>query len=502
MKKKINIVGVTTEAGKEIIEKKEYDRILASTSNPKLSRVNFDVLNGKYRFEVDKSEITPLTFSRYILVPFPVGSILSGYTDEIDPKNHYHYHLDFNLDSQKVKTHERVFLVFYKLSGNYKIRINSSLVHEGIDGNNIRIDIKDHLYESNNKLDIDFTKSDSEFLGITAQVNVEYTGFNDIKDVRTTVNMRDETVTFNIVSDDPNGYISLMTPQGSQYQYTFSSNKVVITLPVTVPWTPKEPYMYTYVVENNDDKVFGSFAYVCYNISTYKGIPCLLLNRRPYPIKGILDNYFYPDGLTTMPSYEHSDNMLTYIKQLGFNSINVTSRVEIPYFYSNCESRGLLTVVNLNTSQNLDKEVYYLTKYDSNFLFIINNETKEDNVDLYNKYKKYTINKLLVIKKKNKTYGDIDLIENVKDLKKIRLDNQSRAYILTNFDYGEKINNSDKFMEFIDNNDYYNYSSKGLIGFFYSNYNSTYNGIFRLDKFQLNENGIKVKSILDKINKR
>ena len=46
---------------------------------PKLQRVPFLTLNGRYKLEVNKSTLIPSKYSNEIMVPYPFGSLLNGY---------------------------------------------------------------------------------------------------------------------------------------------------------------------------------------------------------------------------------------------------------------------------------------------------------------------------------------------------------------------------------------------------------------------------------------
>jgi hypothetical protein len=68
----------------------------------------------------------------------------------------------------------------------------------------------------------------------------------------------------------------------------------------------------------------------------------LLLNDRPYYVRGVLDQGYWPDSHLAAPSSEAVRQRVELIKALGFNSVRMHEKVEDPRFLYWCDRLGLL----------------------------------------------------------------------------------------------------------------------------------------------------------------
>ena len=455
----------------------DFQNCFLDYPSPKLQRVPFLPLNGRYKLEVNKSTLIPSKYSNEIMVPYPFGSLLNGYLIPLKKKTHYHLHKDFILEDKNFN--QMIFLNFVRIEGEYIIYINGQYITKGENVYDLKVEFSDCAKVGNNTLDIDLIPIDTENFGITGQVYIDSAGHDYIKDINITTDIDEQSVSFEIDTASPEGTISITSPNGLRRNYKFHDNKFTLFIDDFILWDYNNPFFYQYEIKTQYDKIKGIFSIINYKLGRADNVRCLLVNNKPTPIKGILDNYYYSDGLTVMPSYTHCDKVVNEIKKIGFNSIYVKERIELPYFYYNLEIKGILSAVNIRyiSSEQVEKDIKYLKQFNINYLFVIENKSnKIKNAEIYRLIKPLVNDRLLIIMGGmfNKPFGDL-IVENTpqKLIKKKNIDNNS--YIALNLGFSN--NYAINFVEFI--RKYYIKSSMhGLIGYYFSSLNNPKDGIF------------------------
>ncbi len=129
--------------------------------------------------------------------------------------------------------------------------------------------------------------------------------------------------------------------------------KVNIQLQDPRVWTPDDPYLYHIEViaqgkGEDADKVSTYFALRTFTMEKDdKGIQRFCLNHKPYFIKGVLDQGYWPDGLMTAPS----DAALIYdiktMKKLGYNTLRKHIKIEEARYYYHCDRLGMLVIQDM-----------------------------------------------------------------------------------------------------------------------------------------------------------
>jgi len=108
-------------------------------------------------------------------------------------------------------------------------------------------------------------------------------------------------------------------------------------------WTPANPRLYdiSFALTVNGvmaDRVNSYFG--MRKISIENGKICL--NNRPYKMKMVLDQGYFPDGLLTPPSDEAIKNDIELTKAMGFNGARKHQKIEDPRYLYWCDRMGLL----------------------------------------------------------------------------------------------------------------------------------------------------------------
>lgn len=116
-------------------------------------------------------------------------------------------------------------------------------------------------------------------------------------------------------------------------------------LPVVDPelWTPEHPALYDLEVALKRD------GQVVDRVQSYFGMRKIavqdgkiLLNHRPYYLRMVLDQGFWPNGVYTPGDVAAFEHDVRTIKAMGFNGVRMHQKIEDPYFLYYCDRLGLL----------------------------------------------------------------------------------------------------------------------------------------------------------------
>ena len=108
-------------------------------------------------------------------------------------------------------------------------------------------------------------------------------------------------------------------------------------------WTPENPNLYgvTLLLERDGVEVDRIESYFgMRKISIEKGNICL--NNRPYYMRLVLDQGYFPDGGLTAPTDEDLEQDIRLAKQMGFNGARKHQKVEDPRWLYWCDTLGFL----------------------------------------------------------------------------------------------------------------------------------------------------------------
>jgi beta-galactosidase/beta-glucuronidase len=139
---------------------------------------------------------------------------------------------------------------------------------------------------------------------------------------------------------------------------TVSDSNVETKLKITSPdlWCPETPTLYDITLtlkkgRQNVDRVrtYAGFR----SISIVDGY--LALNGKPYMIRGVLDQGYWPDGIYTAPTEEALLDDILNTKAMGFNAARKHAKVDEARWYYLCDKHGLLVVQDMPSSQDLSK---------------------------------------------------------------------------------------------------------------------------------------------------
>jgi len=472
----------------------EVRDIYKAYPNPNFERTPFILLNGDYDFIATKNKKIPHKYSKKISVPYVIESELSNINIKPKKKIFYHYHKEFDLDATFIK--DKVILNIDRISGHFVIFINGNEIYENENEFNLKIDIKDYIKDGTNTIDFAFTLVKKCYLGLSGSVYLNSYYKDEIRKVNINVNHELKIVSFNIDSNISSGHIKVISPNSIIDETTYENNHIDIELRDNVFFSPEKPFFYQYSIKTEGDQIDGTFIYAKFSLDSYKKIPVFKINDEPYPIKGILYNSEYDKGILAPFSYDDIDKLFYEVKKLGFNSILVENKIELPYFYYSAIGKGVLIANKIKyfDDNKFIKEIDYLNSFCSNFILIVENKNRKvENRYVYSLIKASSSNVLAVVYNSKQSFGDFEALKNVNELIKISK-NKNKHYLLINQLY--KKDSKEKFIEFIKDR-YAKLSMKGLIGFYYSSLNNEKDGLLTKDFKKLKNGTKKISDIMN-----
>ena len=320
---------------------------------PQLKRDSFICLNGRWDFAVTKSDKRPAEFNEKILVPFPPESELSGINKRIEPASYIHYRRSFVLPEGFVKN--KVILRFGAVDRLAILHINGVEVGSHSGGYlPFAADITDFLLEGENEIYLkvkDGTDTAHPYgkqknrrggmwytpvSGIWQTVWLESLPENYIENIL--IYPLEKEVRIDVFTEAEGIKITL-TDSGESFE---STNHSIIIRPKEINnWTPDNPYLYSFTVETENDKVESYFALRKIGIDLYGERTRITLNSTPYLFNGLLDQGYYPDGLYLPATPEGYEEDILAAKRLGFNTLRKHVKIEPSIFYYLCDKLGM-----------------------------------------------------------------------------------------------------------------------------------------------------------------
>ena len=343
---------------------------------PQLVREQWVNLNGKWDACVHSPAVEP-DFSASILVPFPLGSTLSGFDHILQPEEILTMRTYF--ENPLSEGPERLRLHFGAVDWACEIWINDVAVGSHTGGfDPFYIDITDALTsDSSQKLVIaitDPTDTGTQPLGkqTLTPFAIQYTAVAGIwqtvwlepvphscieRCIYTETAITAGTVTVNCdLSNTKSGTQvnvrafdgETLVSQGSELVVD-DSVSVLLYFDDLHLWCPSDPFLYDLVIEITDangdvldraDSYCGAREVSCEPDDA--GHMRLHLNGSPIFHLGLLDQGWWPDGLLTAPTDEALKFDIEATLKMGFNTIRKHVKVEPARWYWHADRLGVL----------------------------------------------------------------------------------------------------------------------------------------------------------------
>ena len=362
---------VMTPWGEELTE----ENVWPQYPRPSMKRQEWMNLNGVWRYFKRSTinydyESRASSFSKAILVPFPVESALSGIMDKSYSSNRKATHMylrTFTLP--ETFSGKSVLLHFGAVDWRCYVYVNGQLAGTH-DGGSVpfHFDITSLLKEGgtqelqvavwdptdggqpNGKQSVSpsgiwYTPNS----GIWQTVWLEPVSPTHILSYEPIPDIDGGTVSVKVKTSAPCS-VTLTVKDGDNIvteQTGASDDTFTLSIPSAKLWSPDDPNLYDLDITLNEqgqqvDKVSGYFGMRKFSRGMVDGRPAILLNNKPLYMYGPLDQGWWPDGLLTPPSYEAMIYDLQVMKDFGMNMVRKHIKLENDLWFEWCDRNGLV----------------------------------------------------------------------------------------------------------------------------------------------------------------
>lgn len=354
---------------------------------PQLKRAedSWTNLNGLWRYAIRKGSLPEISLQRpavpemdgEILVPFSPEALLSGVQRRLLPDEVLWYEKDFDSDELPCSPKNgRILLHFGAVDQSCRVFLNNHYVGANEGGYfSFSFDLSSFLIRGKNRLHVAVVDPSqtgdraygkqslargkiwySPSSGIWQTVWLEAVPAAYVSEVKLTPDLAAGKIKLSVVVEHPrsNAISAIVaSPQRpvtmsiTQYRSGLDPPRLLVDmeaeLPAFRPWTPEDPYLYSYELQCGEDTVQGYFAMRSFGLADdAKGIPRLTLNGRPYAQVGVLDQGYWSDGMYTAPTDQAMIDDITAMKNLGFNMLRKHIKIESARWYYHCDRLGML----------------------------------------------------------------------------------------------------------------------------------------------------------------
>jgi hypothetical protein len=349
------------------------DRVHAEYPRPQLVREEWLNLNGWWELAVARADENPpvgRALDRRILVPFPVGSVLSGIGQ---PDDRVWYRRTFEVPA--AWRGRRIHLHFGAVDWHARVWVNGTHVGEHRGGYDpFTFDITEALTDTGaQELIVGvWDPSDAGPQPRGKQVRephgIWYTPSTGIWQTVWLEPVPERFLERITLQPDPdNARLRVWLPgnrlsrsdtvdvvvraEGREVARASGLNHIDVPIPQPRLWSPDDPFLYDVEItlrwwndpERVHDRVWSYFGMRTIDVGPDEnGTMRLRLNGKPLFQIGTLDQGFWPDGLYTAPTDEALRYDLEVTKQLGFNAVRKHVKVEPDRWYYWCDRLGLL----------------------------------------------------------------------------------------------------------------------------------------------------------------
>ncbi|MBR2825543.1 MAG: glycoside hydrolase family 2 [Solobacterium sp.] len=346
-------------------EQLDYQNILSNYPRMDFQRDNFLMLNGEWEFQINDGRMPSKTEGwETILVPFALGSKLSGTNKQLQPNETLWYRRSFTCD---IPSH-RAFLNFEEVDQCCTVYLNGLEVgsHEG-GYSPFSLDVSDFLKQHNEVIVKVTDKSDqgkyaygkqkiehggmwyTPSSGIWQSVWLEMVPERTLYDLKITPDYDKGQVHLKFVGNYTNIIITVYENNKIVYRNETSMKNHTIELGDNFhPWTCEDPFLYDLTLETDSEMIRSYFGMRTFTKEKdHKGIVRFCLNHKPLFLTGLLDQGYTVDGLMTYPSEEAMEYEIRKIKEMGFNMLRKHVKQESRRWYYLCDKYGILVMQDM-----------------------------------------------------------------------------------------------------------------------------------------------------------
>lgn len=344
-------------------EKLNKEMPLQEYPRMQLQRSSYTCLNGVWDYQINTGEKPVAALWQRIIVPFAVGSSLSGCQVELRPKEVLWYRLRFQYEPAE----KRTLLNFEAVDQCCSVYLNGIEVGRHAGGYApFSMDISHCLRPFNELIvrctddsdqgDYSFGKQKLEHggmwytptAGIWQTVWLEDIPDHAVRELKITPDFDERCVYLRMAGDFTQAVITVFENQKLVHRGITGEKEYTIPLPDFHPWSVSDPFLYDLYIETEDDAVKSYFG--MRKISAKrdsKGFLRVALNNKPLFLSGLLDQGYSVDGQMTYPSEDAMIYELRSAKAMGFNMLRKHVKQECRRWYYHCDRYGLLVMQDM-----------------------------------------------------------------------------------------------------------------------------------------------------------
>ncbi|HZF54990.1 MAG TPA: glycoside hydrolase family 2 TIM barrel-domain containing protein [Polyangiaceae bacterium] len=354
---------------------------------PQLTREAYRILDGEWDFAYDPEgryhEGSEVNFDRMILVPFPPESVASGLGDErFHPVVWYRRRVALG----ELERGQRLLLHFGAVDYFARVWVNGRLVAEHIGGHTpfyaditeaLRFGDRDGEIEivvraEDDPRDLAKPRGKQDWLerpheiwyprttGIWQSVWLEPVPETRIERLAWTPYLEEWAIALDVWIDGPilpDTWLRVRLFRGDEViaddRYLVTRCEIARRIALADPgiddfrnqllWSPENPTLIDAAVElwrggERIDRVFSYTALRSVGVSGNR----FMLNGRPYFLKMVLDQGYWPETMLAPPSGEALRRDVELTKMLGFNGVRKHQKIEDPRWLYWCDRLGLM----------------------------------------------------------------------------------------------------------------------------------------------------------------
>lgn len=329
-----------------------------------LQRDSYFNLNGVWEYQITglTDEPKPGNWKK-IIVPFALGSKLSGTDENLQPGEALWYRKQFAYKPSVAHT----WINFEAVDQVCTVYLNGIKVGSHVGGYApFSLDITDAIKYQNSLMVKCTDDSDQGIFaygkqkldhsgmwytpsaGIWQTVWIEDLNEHAIHDIKITPDFDEQKVYIDLAGNFSQAAITIGA--AGEVVHRGLTNDMHYEAPIDPvhPWTPDDPFLYDLYIQTEDDVIKSYFGMRKFSIGhDAAGTVRFCLNNRPLFFSGLLDQGYSVDGLMTYPAEEAMTYELEKIREMGFNMLRKHVKVECRRWYYNCDRLGILVMQDM-----------------------------------------------------------------------------------------------------------------------------------------------------------
>ena len=345
-------------------EKVDLYAPLQEYPRPQMVRESYLNLNGMWEYQItERDGDTKEDGWKPIVVPFALGSLLSGAKEELPvgkavwyrrqfayKPNAFHTYLNFEavdmeclvfVNGIKVGGHKGGYTPF-SFDVTQFVKYQNTLMLKIID------DSECGHYAFGKQMHSHGGMWYTPSSGIWGSVWMEDIGPHGIHDIKITPDYDHACVKVECKGNFEQAVITVSKDGHVIHSGITNDGSYTVPMGEFHPWSIEDPYLYDLFVSTDDDIVRSYFGMRVFS-SEYdaSGILRFCVNHQPVFLSGLLDQGYTSDSLMTYPSEESMLEELRNVKEMGFNLLRKHVKVECRRWYSMCDALGILVMQDM-----------------------------------------------------------------------------------------------------------------------------------------------------------